>query len=106
MATIKNERARASGYCDELLNELAYMIQTVDELKVHAADTFGGASEVARVHARHLTDIAEYLDWKLEILTKACPFEWKGLGDTVEDVVSVRQPELSGPDFAGGYIGG
>ena len=104
MGTIQDKGT--TGYCDDVLSELAFMIQTVNELKVHAAETYGSGSEAARVHDRHLTEIAEYLDWKLEILTKACPFDWKGLDDSVESVVSVRQPEPSGADFSGGYLGG
>ena len=104
MGTIQDKGT--TGYCDDVLSELAFMIQTVNELKVHAAETYGSGSEAARVHDRHLTEIAEYLDWKLEILTKACPFDWKGLDDSVESVVSVRQPELAGTEFSGGYLGG
>ncbi len=103
MATVQNKGMEQ--YCDEMLSELAFMIQTVNELKVHAEDTYGAGSEIARVHARHLSEIGEYLDWKLEILTKACPFEWKGMGDSVESVVSV-QPEAAGTEFSGGYLGG
>src|SRR5512139_3896636 len=102
MATVKNKGT--TGYCDDVLSELAFMIQTVNELKVHAAETYGRDSEAARVHDRHLTEIAEYLDWKLEILTKACPFDWKGLDDSVESVVSVRPPEPSDADVSGGYL--
>lgn len=104
MATIKDNLK--SGYCDDVLSELAYMIQTVNELKVHAANTYGAGSEVARVHERHLNEIAEYLDWKLEILTKACPFEWKALDDSVQSIVSVNQPGQPESDFSGGYLGG
>jgi len=47
------------------------------------------------------------MDWKLQILTTACPFEWKGLGDDVESVVSVSQPEMAGGrEISGGYLGG
>jgi len=104
MATVKD--SLRSGYCDDVLSELAYMIQTVYELKDHAAKNYGEGTEVARLHERHLSEIAEYLDWKLEILTKACPFEWRGMDDTVQSVVSVRQPEPPDKDFSGGYLGG
>ena len=104
MATAQTKDLNA--YCDEVLSELAFMIQTVNELKAHAANTYGGDSKIARVHERHLSEIGEYLDWKLEILTKACPFEWKGMGESVESVVSVQQTETTGPEFSGGYVGG
>jgi hypothetical protein len=104
MATLTDTRTRE--YCDDVLSELAFTIQTMHDLRAHAAATFGRDSELGRAHEQHLTEIAEYLDWKLQILTTACPFEWKGLGEGVDDVVSVRQPDTTGPDFSGGYVGG
>lgn len=104
MATVKN--TGKNEYCDEVLSELAYMIQNIHDLRAHAEDRLGKGSELARAHVRHLTEVAEYLDWKLQILTSACPFDWKGLDEGVERIVSVRQPDTSGPDFSGGYVGG
>jgi hypothetical protein len=47
------------------------------------------------------------IDWKLQLLMKACPFEWKGGGKDIERDVSVesvkKQPDI---DFSGGYVGG
>lgn len=104
MATAKDTKKKE--YCDEVLGEISFMIQNIHDLRGHAERTLGPGSELARNHERHLAEIAEYLDWKLQILTSACPFEWQGLGDTVQDVVSVRQPDTTGPDFSGGYVGG
>jgi hypothetical protein len=60
-----------------------------------------------REHDRHLLDLAEYIDWKLQVLEKGTPFDWKAAGTIVESEVSVRPPEPApGPDFSGGYIGG
>jgi hypothetical protein len=93
--------------CDDVLSELSYMIQNIYDLRDHFVKTYGRESEEGRIHERHLTDIAEYIDWKLQILTAACPFDWKGLGDDVQSVVSVNQPGVpAGPDFSGGYVGG
>jgi hypothetical protein len=104
MATVKDMKKKE--YCDEVLSELAFMIQNVHDLREHAGRMLGAGSELALMHDRHLAEIADYLDWKLQVLTTACPFEWKGMGDGVQDVVSVRQPDLNGPDFSGGYVGG
>lgn len=104
MATARDIRKNA--YCDEVLGEIAYMIQNIHDLKAHAAEVLEEGSALARAHERHLADISDYLDWKLQILATACPFEWKGLGETVQDVVSVNQPDISGPEFSGGYVGG
>ena len=105
MGTVKD--IKKNEYCDEVLGELAYMIQTVHELREQLAVAYGRDSEVYRTHDRHLVELADYMDWKLQILTTVCPFEWKGLGDDVQSVVSVRQPETAaGRDISGGYLGG
>ncbi len=105
MATAR-DRARKE-YCDEVLGELAYMIQNIKDLREQGALAYGRDSDVFRSHDRHLGDLEEYIDWKLQILTTACPFEWKGLGESVESVVSVAQPEsMTAADASGGYLGG
>jgi len=105
MGTVKDIRKNA--YCDEVLAELAYMIQTVQDLRNMLGDAYDRDSEVYKVHDRHLAELADHIDWKLQILTTACPFEWKGLGPDVQSVVSVRQPELSTVrDTSGGSVGG
>ena len=98
---------KKNAYCDEVLGELAYMIQGVNELREMLGTTYGKDTELFRVHDRHLVELADYMDWKLQILTTACPFEWKGLGDDVQSVVSVRPPEMAaGRDISSGYLGG
>jgi hypothetical protein len=105
MGTVKDIKMNA--YCDEVLKDLAYMIHGVNELREMLGKTYGKDTELFRVHDRHLTELADYMDWKLQILTTACPFEWKGLGDDVQSVVSVRQPETAaGRDISSGYLGG
>ena len=105
MGTVKDIKKNA--YCDEVLGELAYMIQGVHELREMLGKTYGKDTELFRVHDRHLVELADYMDWKLQILTTACPFEWKGLGEDVQSVVSVRPPEMAaGRDISGGYLGG
>jgi hypothetical protein len=105
MATTKDIKKKE--YCDEVLGELAYMIQNIKDLREQGALAYGKDSDVFRAHDRHLEDLEEYIDWKLQILTTACPFEWNGLGETVESVVSVEQPESAvAADVSGGYMGG
>ncbi len=105
MATARDTEKKA--YCDELLGELAYMIQNIRDLRGQGALAYGRDSGVFREHDRHLEDLEEFIDWKLQILTAACPFEWNGLGETVESVVSVRQPESSvAAEVSGGFMGG
>jgi hypothetical protein len=105
MGTVKD--IKKTEYCDEVLNELTFMMQNIHELRGMLEKAYGRDSEVFRVHDRHLVELAEYMDWKLQILATACPFDWKGLGPDVQSEVSVSQPELSAVrDTAGGSLGG
>lgn len=107
MATARETEGKKKEYCDEVLGELAYMIQNIKDLREQGALAYGRESGVFREHDRHLEDLEEYIDWKLQILTTACPFEWSGLGEDVESVVSVRQPESSvAAEVSGGDMGG
>jgi len=94
-------------YCDEVLNELAFMMSNINQLRGMLEKAYGKDSEIYRVHDRHLVELSDYIDWKLQILATACPFEWKGLGEEVQSEVHVRLPEAAGvPDISGGYLGG
>jgi len=105
MGTVKDIKKNA--YCDEVLSEIAYMIQSVQDLRDMLGKAYDRDSEVFKVHDHHLAELADLMDWKLQILTTACPFDWKGLGPDVQSEVSVRQPEVSAVrDTSGGYLGG
>jgi hypothetical protein len=105
MGTVKDIKKNA--YCDEVLSELAYMIQSIDGLRDMLASTYGRDSRVFHEHDRHLEELAEHIDWKLQILTTTCAFDWKGLGPDVQSEVSVGPPEKTEVrDYSGGYLGG
>jgi hypothetical protein len=105
MGTVKD--IKKNEYCDEVLAELAYMIRNVHDLRNMLGTAYDRDSDLFKVHDRHLAELADLIDWKLQILTTACPFDWKGLGPDVQSEVSVRQPELSAVrDTSGGYLGG
>ena len=105
MATVKNINVK--GYCDAVNNDLMDMKDRIHELREDVRKTYGAESEISRTHERHLVELADIIEWKLQILMKACPFEWKGQDKDVESVVSVgpagKSPEI---DFSGGYLGG
>jgi hypothetical protein len=105
MATIMN--AKVNGYCDALNAELVGMKTRIEVLREDAKRTYGPDNELTRTHERHLAELADTIEWKLRILMKACPFEWKGGDKGIESTPSVAQVErTTGPDFSGGYIGG
>ncbi|HSB33650.1 MAG TPA: hypothetical protein VLG39_04275 [Nitrospirota bacterium] len=100
MATVKN--TKLYGYCDDINKELARMQARLHELQEEVKTVYGADNELALAHGRHLCELADMIEWKLQILMKACPFEWKG-GDKDIERVSVGSTEA---EFSGGYIGG
>ncbi len=101
MATIKDAKVR--NYCDAVDKELSGMKEKITMLLENVRGTYGEESEIFRAHERHLAELADFIDWKLQILMKACPFDWKGRDKDVESTVSVSP---SGTDYSGGYVGG
>ncbi len=105
MATVTDVKVK--DYCDTVYNDLTGMKMRIDEMIGSLERTYGADSEVYGIHSRHLCELAEFIEWKLQILTKVCPFDWKGMNKGVESTVSVASPEkITGPDFSGGYVGG
>jgi len=105
MATVKN--IKVNSYCDTVTHELSEMKEGIDILRAEAKKTYGVGSVEFRTYDRHLCELADMIDWKFQLLMKACPFEWKGGGKDIESDVQVeslgRLPDI---DFSGGYIGG
>jgi hypothetical protein len=95
-----------NGICDEVFVELEAMkdklavLREKVECSYPAEDTFLGLQE------RHLYELAEQIEWRLQILSHACPYDWKGSADFEDNIVSVGPAEKFDTDFSGGYIGG
>jgi hypothetical protein len=105
MATVNDIKLR--NYCDVINNELSVMKKRIDALREDLERTYGAESSVYDLHSRHLGELGEFIDWKLQILMKVCPFDWKGRDKDVETTVSVSSPDKStGPEISGGYLGG
>lgn len=86
--------------------ELLGMKERIMTLRKDFAAIYGPNTELEKVHDRHLLELADILDWKLHILSAGSPVGVTGAGEVADTVVSVRQPDVTGPDFSGGYIGG
>ena len=94
-------------YLKEVFSELEAVKGRVLALRRDLAEVSDGAGKNFMDHDRHLLELAEYIDWKLQVLEKGTPFDWKAAGTIVESDVSVRSPEKgAGPDISGGYLGG
>ncbi|MEW6587203.1 MAG: hypothetical protein AB1442_16530 [Nitrospirota bacterium] len=95
-------------YCDSMYNELSGMKSRLLGFVREIEQMTEPEKEVLKSHIPHFREIVNFIDWKLEILTKVCPFDWTGYAGEVERTVSVRvQEEMPEKEpVAGGYIGG
>ena len=106
MASVKN--IRFESYCDRMYSELTSMKSRVLGFVEEIKSMKGPEREMLEPHIAHFNDIAKTIEWKLEILGRVCPFDWKGKYSDLESTVSVEVKE----DFpekeavAGGYLGG
>ncbi len=104
MATVKDVK---KSYCDDVYNELSGMKDRIMKMQEALVDAYDEQKEFVEKYQRHLCELAEQIDWKLQILSHACPYTWKGSMEYEENIVSVGPVEqMPGPDFAGGYVGG
>jgi len=97
-------------YFDEVYSVLEGMKMKLYVLREELAKTYGKDSRVLKEHDRHLIEMAEYIEWKLNVLEKGTSFDWKnakGSRQHFESDVSVRPPEsATTSDVSGGYLGG
>jgi len=98
------------AYFEDVYRELEGIKMRLYVLREELAKTYGIDSPMLLAHDRHLVEMAEYIDWKLQILEKGTSFDWntaKGGRLNIQSDVSVQAPEgIAGPDFSGGYLGG
>ena len=108
MATAKEIKEKV--YFEEVYNVLDGFKMRLFLLREELAKTYGKDSTVFLAHDRHLIDMAEYIDWKIQVLEKGTSFDWntvKGNREKIESDVSVLPPETAiGPEMSGGYLGG
>lgn len=105
MGTVKD--IKVSSYCDEVNEQLMRMKEGIHELREDAKKTYGATSVTGIAYDRHLSELADMVEWKLQILMKACPFEWKGTDQEFERVAGVGPAdEITKSEFSPGYVGG
>ena len=108
MATAMELKEKA--YFEDVDRELESIKRRIYLLREELARTYGKDNPILTAQDRHLVELAEYVDWKLQVLEKGTSFDWsttRGGGKDIQSEVSVRIPEkAAGPDFSGGYLGG
>src|SRR3990172_11978758 len=102
MATAKEIKEKT--YFEEVYKVLEGIKMRLYVLREELAKTYGKDSRILLDHDRHLLEMAEYIDWKIQVLEKGTSFDWKtakGNKESVESDVSVMAPEIrTGPDFS------
>ena len=105
MGTILDKKnTEVKSFCDEVYTELEGMRMKILMMSEDLSTTYGDDTQPNQTFKRHLGELADQIEWKLQILSHACPFDWKGSKEDVESTVSVGQTEAA--DFSGGYLGG
>jgi hypothetical protein len=96
-----------TNYCDSIFDELSDMKSRALDLVGCIEQMKGEEKEIVKSHITHLRDIANLIDWKLQILTKVCPSDWTKYSKGAENIVSVKVPEEFDREFAAaGDMGG
>jgi len=105
MATRK---MNTKNYCDSLYSELFGMKTRLAEFVTEIEHMDTRDRSLLNHFVRHLNEIINTIDWKLEIFTKVCPVEWSRYVKEVESTVSVpSESSLKESEMpAGGYVGG
>lgn len=97
-----------NGYCDCLYSELSRIKDNLGGFVTQIDLMEGKEKGVLYSHVKHLNELIQAIDWKLEIFSKECPVDWSKFGKEVEGTASVPFSEsLKETDFpSGGYAGG
>ena len=110
MASVK-DMTGLKNYCDLVFNELTgmkarlnFLIETISHMQGDNREMVGANDRGPHDHISHLRDIENTIEWKLEILTKVCPADWKGYASDAESG-SVKIPEKF-EDVVPGDFGG
>lgn len=108
MATANELKEKA--YFEDVYKELESIKMKLYVLREELSRTYGKDNPMLIAHDRHLVEMAEYVDWKLQILEKGTSFDWKaakGNRQEIQSTVSVRLSEdVIGPEISSGYLGG
>jgi len=106
MTAIKNINMKE--YCNTLYNELDVIKSRIGKLIEQIEDFQGEDREHVGSHADQLREIIKTIEWKLEIIGKACPIDSTRFSEGAVGGVSVPAPEISDENerLAGGVAGG
>ncbi len=98
---------KSTDYCESLYSELEGIQAKVFQLIENTKHIGGFEGEHAKTYLSHLRDIANTIEWKRDVIMKACPSDWMRQVKDVESTASVRVAEKLGEsESLGGFAGG
>jgi hypothetical protein len=95
---------KTRGFCDEVYNGLTEMKKKASALRDHVHE-MGADNDVVQTYERHLGELIDAINWKIQILAHSCPHDWKGSEDFESDVqvdASQERDKLFSPGYTGG----
>ncbi len=100
-----NMNVKESGaFCDEVFTQLSDIKKKIVELEKRSSaggvlnDIDGGK------FVRQLSELAEQIDWRLQILAHSCNHDWAGSADY--EGAEVEAETAKDAEFSPGYLGG
>ncbi len=105
MASVMNVK-ESKGFCDEVYVALTEMKQTLIKLESRSTAKSPGDEIDGGLFRRHLAELADEIDWKLQILAHSCPIDWKGSADFEETAQVDQKMRSEDLGFSPGYVGG
>ncbi len=104
MASVMNMK-ESKGFCDEVYAELTDMKKRLIGLKNRSVAKSPGQDIEGGMFGRQLSELADQIDWRLQILSHSCPVDWKGAAD-FEETAKVDGTVARDVNFSPGYVGG
>ncbi|MDA8099013.1 MAG: hypothetical protein M0042_05250 [Nitrospiraceae bacterium] len=105
MASVMNVK-ESKGYCDDVYARLTVMKDELLKLRSKSAGTGPGEGLDGGSFGRHLTELADQIEWKLQILAHSCSISWKGATDFEETAQISSTVKSDEGEFSPGYVGG
>jgi hypothetical protein len=103
MATVMNMK-ESEMFCDEVYTQLSDIKRKIVELEKRSS-AGGMLTEIeGGKFVRQLTELADQIDWRLQILSHSCSHNWAGSVDY--EGAQVEAGKVKDVEFSPGYLGG
>lgn len=105
MSQVKDVK-ESKEFCDQVYGELIGIKEKLVGLR-DLSGKEGREKPVVAMFERHLAELVEAIDWKIQILAHSCPYDWKGSAG-YENVAQIGEADKATDSdrFSPGYMGG